>query len=96
MKEKINDKIREIINKWLKKQATYSGLMGCGNNGYIVTNSQAQKLKKELWRNINFFNSTVQDLHKTRLELQKEAKEKGMGYEDYVTKDDSLNHFKHR
>jgi len=29
-------------------------------------------------------NNTVKDLHETKLELRKEAKEKGLSYEDYV------------
>ena len=33
-------------------------------------------------------NKTIKDLHETRLELIKKAKQKGISYEEYVTKRD--------
>lgn len=49
----INQKVRDIVNQWFKKQVKYNNYKGT-MQGYIVTKSQAEKLKKELWRNIEF------------------------------------------
>ena len=43
------EEIRELINKWFKKQTRMTD--GDGKfRGYIITKSQAMKLKTELWR----------------------------------------------
>jgi len=48
VKNKTNEKVREIVNKWFKNQMQYTQMDEL--KGYIVTNNQARKLKRELWK----------------------------------------------
>ena len=41
--------IREILNKWFKKQRRITDIDGKAQ-GYFITKSQCEKLKKILWR----------------------------------------------
>lgn len=53
MKNKLNEKVRARINKWFKNQCKYCSVNG-KVQGYLVTRNQEQKLKKEIWRLVEF------------------------------------------
>ena len=53
----MNDLVREIINKWFKKQIRITDADGTFR-GYIITKSQHEKLKKKLWSKIKEFEQT--------------------------------------
>ena len=43
------EKVREVLNKWLKQQTKYMNYKG-SFQGYMITKNQVEKLKKLLWR----------------------------------------------
>ena len=51
--KKLNEKIREKLNKWFKQQRIIKTNRG-ELKGYFITKSQEKNLKKDIWRFIRF------------------------------------------